>query len=111
MSFLFKSKPKGGNELPRTTRDIRSSDGTPSPGSQIPTLNGVVNGQKPGSPTPGQSVNNSLNSLSSAETARPPTRPTEERVAYMPDSARSSGPPSPELRNGRDRSQEAVCPV
>ncbi len=62
MSFLFKSKAKNGlptSALPNVSRDIRSSDGPPS---QIP----MMNGSKPGSPTPqqqGSSVNNSLSSL------------------------------------------------
>ena len=125
MSFLFKSKNQkaGAHALPPASRDIKSSDGTNNSGSQIPTLNGVV---KPGSPTPGQSVNTSLNSLS--ENARPGTGnggsriaqavvTPEEKVAYTTAEqvGRSSGMDSPEqktmkqeqaVRNG---SSDIVC--
>ncbi|KAH9819408.1 tip elongation aberrant protein 1-like [Teratosphaeria destructans] len=65
MSFLFKSSKKGGppnTALPPATRDIRSSDG-PNGGSQVPQpMGGVVNGQKPASPSP-PSVSNSIGSV------------------------------------------------
>ena len=128
MSFLFKSKPKNPNPnaLPSASRDIRSSDGTTPVGSssQIPTLNGVVNGNaaaaKPGSPTPGTSVNNSLNSLAGNESggsgSRPGTaanvRPSQDEKAMFVntsvDETRSPGPPSPEQKSIRSGSHEAV---
>ncbi|KAK5114251.1 hypothetical protein LTR85_010316 [Meristemomyces frigidus] len=129
MSFLFKSSKKnaaaapGSNALPPATREIRSSDG-PSSQSQIPTLNGMLNGgSKPGSPTPGQqSVNNSLNSLAgngnlvgmNGGDRSMSAPPQEEKMGgVVPYSmrqdggaARGSGPPSPEQKSLRDRSQE-----
>lgn len=101
MSFLFKSKqkeaPKGA--LPPATRDIKSSDG-PQSGSQIPTLNGMVNNnnnnparaQSPAAAQHGPSVNGSLNSLAgNVDSSRNPSRgPAEERMAF------GSGPPSPD---------------
>lgn len=123
MSFLFKSSKKGGgahpaNALPPATREIRSSDGQ----SQIPTLNGMMNGSsRVGSPTPqGPSVNNSMNSLApngnggERSTSAPPQ---EDKAAYIPAlrpdgvGARGSGPPSPEQKSLglRERSQESVC--
>lgn len=125
MSFLFKSKQKNPNPnaLPAASRDIRSSDGTTanSSSSQIPTLNGVVNGvngAKPQSPTPGTSVNNSMSSLagndSTPQTSRPGTsnnmRPsTDEKPGYMSDrTTQSPAPPSPEQKSIRSGMSE-VC--
>ena len=95
MSFLFKSSKKGGpnGAFPPATRDIRSSEGSQS---QIPTLNGA----KPASPTPGQSANNSLNSLANEKIAI--RSPPPER-----EDGRGSGPPSPENKM-RNRSQDEV---
>ena len=134
MSFFFKkdkSKPgsSSSNTHPSATRDIRSSDGAPSTSSssQIPTLNGAVASQKPSSPSPGASVNNSLNSLAGNETAvRSGTasgasgRPSqqEERAASATERSSIAAPPSPEqkvmrdpsLRNGApERAPEPVC--
>lgn len=116
MSFLFKSskqKNPNPNALPAASRDIKSSDG---PGSQIPTLNGVVNGVKPASPTPGSSVNNSLASL--AENNAPNGRPSggsgslrqsEEKPTYTPeDAARATGSPSPEQKSIRSMGENAA---
>ncbi|KAK1065674.1 Negative regulator of mitotic exit [Friedmanniomyces endolithicus] len=85
MSFLFKSKAKNGlptSALPNVSRDIRSSDGPPS---QIP----MMNGSKPGSPTPqqqGSSVNNSLSSLAGTtfnggDGGRSSSAPPQEEIA------------------------------
>lgn len=63
MSFLFKSKKnQAGNALPPATRNIHTSEGTPSTSG----LNGVR--EKDGerltqSPTPGGNVNTSVSSL------------------------------------------------
>ncbi|KAK3070352.1 Negative regulator of mitotic exit [Teratosphaeriaceae sp. CCFEE 6253] len=133
MSFLFKSKAKGGggggapgNALPNVSREIRSSDG---PGSQIPTLNGVVqNGSsRVGSPQPQQqgSVNNSMSSLAGnmngGENGRSNSAPPQEEIARQQYtrtqlngvSARGSGPPSPEQKSlsFRDTSREPRFPV
>ena len=99
MSFLFKSKQRGAasSALPPASRDIRSSDG---PASQIPTLNGAVNGAKPVSPTPpSTSVNNSLNSLAGNGNALKPA-PLDEKAAYYQNdaAARDAAPSSPELK-------------
>jgi hypothetical protein len=121
MSFLFKSKQKNPNPnaLPPASRDIRSSDGpAAAPASQIPTLNGIVNGAKPASPTPGSSVNNSLASLPGNEqTGRPSggsgsLRQSEEKPAYpAEDAARATGSPSPEQKSIRSMGENAaVCP-
>ena len=108
MSFLFKSKQKGGHPsaLPPASRDIRSSDGA---GSQIPTFNGL-NGVKPGSPTPGQSVNTSLNSLAGNEKIPITRTPTDDSRGYrrQDGTPRGSGPPSPEQKMLRDESQDTV---
>ncbi|KAK5164400.1 Negative regulator of mitotic exit [Saxophila tyrrhenica] len=113
MSFLFKSKQKNANPsaLPPASRDIRSADGPGSgSGSQIPTLNGAINGAvKPSSPTPGSSVNNSINSLAGNEqvTARPTggtgsVRHSEEKVPFASEDARINGAsPSPEQKSIR----------
>lgn len=115
MSFLFKSsKQKGGavnNALPPASRDIRSSDGpnASSASSQIPTLNGIVSASnsKPSSPTPGASVNNSLNSVSAGDGARPGTpgsRPQQEDwVAQNGDGVKSPEPTSAEQKSMRDQ--------
>ena len=118
MSFLFKSnksKNPNPNALPSASRDIRSSDGitpTGSSSSQIPTLNGIANSNiaKPGSPTPGTSVNNSLSSVAE-QGSRPGTgsnaRPSQdEKAGFMGDGARS---PEPEQKSIRSASQDAVC--
>ena len=117
MSFLFKSSKKGSaipNGLPPATRDIKSSDG---PQSQIPTLNGMMNGSKPGSPTPHQqgSVNNSLNSVGGdgrsnsappqEELARKQLMRTQQEGMTGPP----RGPPSPEQKMLRESSREPVC--
>ncbi|KJX96641.1 cell polarity protein (Tea1) [Zymoseptoria brevis] len=105
MSFLFKSSKKGAPAQPTpapapappATRNIHSSDGKEAL-SQIPTLNGA----KPGSPTPGQSVNNSINSISGDRSG---SRQAEDRVA----SIREDGPrtrASPEQKSLRNRSRE-----
>ncbi|KAK3700374.1 Negative regulator of mitotic exit [Vermiconidia calcicola] len=113
MSFLFKSKQKGPpNALPSASRDIRSADGTPNSSSQIPTLNGSINGAvKPGSPTPGTSVNNSLNSLAGNDQFGRPSgtssvRQSEEKSAAVSEDNIRSGPPSPEQKSMRNASQE-----
>ncbi|KAK5109542.1 hypothetical protein LTR62_006893 [Meristemomyces frigidus] len=120
MSFLFKSSKKGGaipSQLPPVTRDIRSSDG---PGSQIPTLNGMVNaGSKPGSPTPQQqqqqgSANASLNSVGDARShSAPPQEELARKQFQRPQQdggtamvARAPGPPSPEQKMLRDATRE-----
>ena len=133
MSFFFKkdkdkSKPGSsqGNALPQVSRDIRSSDGVPgSSSSQIPTLNGAISAPKPASPSPGASVNNSLNSVSGADGLRPGTASggsvrapqPEEKITQAIDPAK---PPSPEqksmrdpnMRNGgQERIQEPVCSI
>jgi len=109
MSFLFRKEkgktPPGSTSLPSASREIRSSDG-PNGTSGIPTFS------KPGSPAPGQqSVNNSLNSLTSTE--RPPsTKTPEEKVPVYTrgeEGGRAfAGPPSPEQKTLRDRSQDTV---
>lgn len=127
MSFLFKSKQRtpNPNALPNASRDVRSSDGTPnSSSSQIPTLNGMVNGAtaKPSSssPTPGTSVNNSLSSLQGNEQQQPTSRPgtsnntrpsTDEKphAAYMNDrGTQSPAPPSPEQKSIRSGMSDQV---
>nr|POE90150.1 tip elongation aberrant protein 1 [Quercus suber] len=112
------------NALPPASRDIRSSDGL---ASQIPTLNGVVNSGSVGSAAPNASVNNSLSSVagntnekstnvsarSAADERGAPgnTRPgADDRSASHPrdDYERpDKGPPSPEQKMLRDRSQDA----
>ncbi len=119
MSFLFKSskqKNPNPNALPPATRDIRSADGTPTgSSSQIPTLNGMVNGAvKPVSPTPGSSVNNSLNSLAVNEQIGRPSngtgsvRHSEERPAFSAEDARATGSPSPEQKSIRSLGPDAT---
>lgn len=66
MAFLFKSKKnQQGSGLPPATRNVHTSEGTPS-GSSAP-LNGAKERDGGGShtPTPPGSYNNSLNSLGS----------------------------------------------
>jgi hypothetical protein len=106
MSFLFKSSKKGSqttNALPPASRDIRSADG---PQSQIPTFNGAPNGAKPGSPTPGASASNSLNSLASEKLGMRSPPPMEPR-AMPADVSRGQAIPSPEQRT-RNMSQDDV---
>lgn len=119
MSFLFKSSKKGGPgpqpsntpvsaPIPPVNRGLRSSDGG-GPESQIPTLNGVAHhgsGSKPGSPTPGQGYNTSLDSVAK-EGRGSGQRPQEDRIAALrEDGARSAGPPSPEQKSLREGSRE-----
>lgn len=91
MSFLFGKKNKQqqqqqGNALPPATRDITSSHGQ---GSQIPTANGSGakdpekgrGGPQTQTPTPGTSVNNSLNSLQTpGNTASPEPKTLRDRA-------------------------------
>ncbi|PIB02033.1 Kelch repeat-containing protein 2 [Cercospora beticola] len=113
MSFLFKSSKKGGSgpvassnapSLHAVREHTPRDAGAPS---QIPTLNGhQSNGAKPGSPTPPQSVNNSLNSISGFEKPSPQARPADERIQAPRDDG-----PRPEqksLRERRETSQDAV---
>ncbi|TKA67578.1 hypothetical protein B0A55_10182 [Friedmanniomyces simplex] len=100
MSFLFKSKAKSGipaSALPNISRDIRSSDG---PQSQIP----MMNGSKPGSPTPqqqqGSSVNNCLSSLAGTtlnggDAGRSNSAPPQEEIARQ-QYLRSQQQPQPQ---------------
>ncbi|KAI9819132.1 MAG: Negative regulator of mitotic exit [Pycnora praestabilis] len=96
MAFLFKSKKGQNSALPPTTRDIHSPGGT-SPSA--PNINGVssirekererANNQ---TPTPGSSVNNSLNSLSNEKGWN----------------EKGNGTPSPEQKNLRERPDHDV---
>jgi hypothetical protein len=90
MSFLFGKKSKQqNNALPPATRDISSSSG--------PAANGAGGRVGPSSqtPTPGASVNNSLNNLQAAGNA--------------PGPAGGSGP-GPEQKAMRERGDAAeVC--
>ncbi|KAK4555360.1 Negative regulator of mitotic exit [Recurvomyces mirabilis] len=114
MSFLFKSSKKGNaipNGLQPATRDIKSSDG---PQSQIPTLNGVMNGSKPGSPTPHQqgSVNTSLNSVAGdgRSSSAPPQEDLARKQLMRTQQEGMGGPPrgapSPEQKMLRENSRE-----
>ncbi|KAI9656282.1 MAG: Negative regulator of mitotic exit [Bathelium mastoideum] len=80
MAFLFKSKKNQSTGLPPATRNITSSDG---PGSQIPVANGFAAGDRGRSvqntPTPGNSVNNSLNSIASNTNTPSPESKTLQR--------------------------------
>jgi hypothetical protein len=86
MSFLFgKSKKHQNTALPAATRDISSSHGQ---GSLIPTANGLGGrdpekargGPPTQTPTPGSSVNNSLNSLQApTNTSSPEPKTLRER--------------------------------
>ncbi|KAL9619823.1 MAG: hypothetical protein Q9160_005563 [Pyrenula sp. 1 TL-2023] len=59
MAFLFKSKKQQTTSLPQATRNIHTSEGTPSSG-----VNGFSEkGNRNGTPPPASSVNNSLQSL------------------------------------------------
>lgn len=107
MSFLFKSSKKGASGPVATpnapslhsVREQASKD--PGAPSQIPTFNGA----KPGSPTPPQSVNTSLNSIQGFD--RPAlARPADERTLAI----REEGAEQKMLREvRRDTSQDAVC--
>ncbi|KAL9065896.1 MAG: hypothetical protein Q9157_007323 [Trypethelium eluteriae] len=79
MAFLFKSKKNQNPALPPATRNITSSDG---PGSQIPVANGFSGGDKSRmqyTPTPGSSVNNSLNSVGGNANTPSPESKTLQR--------------------------------
>lgn len=109
MSFLFKSSKKGSssqvpNALPPASRDIRSADG---PQSQIPTLNGALNGAKPGSPTPGASASGSLNSLASEKFGGMRSPPPGEPRPEPGNAQRGQVAPSPDQRM-RQMSQDDV---
>lgn len=129
MSFLFKSKSKGasgpGNPpssaLPAASRDIRSSDGHPpataNGHSAIPTLTS----SKPGSPTPGQqpislngfgAIEQLPRSLSAQARGATPEDKMLQGYARGQDEGMagriSAGPPSPEQKTLRDRSQDTV---
>ncbi|KAI9833335.1 MAG: hypothetical protein M1819_003730 [Sarea resinae] len=83
MAFLFKSK-KHQSAIPPATRDITSS------GGPAPATNGFVVGkEKDGkdrppnqTPTPGSSVNNSLNSLGGANTPSPDQKLSRDRLDH-----------------------------
>lgn len=124
MSFLFKSSKKGAPgpqpsntaitssvsaPLPPANRGLRSSDGG-GPDSQIPTLNGVAHGNpnsKPGSPTPGQGLHTSLDSVAKDRIGSGQRPLADDRVASLrEDGARSAGPPSPEQKSLREGSRE-----
>lgn len=73
MSFLFgKKKQQPATALPPASRDIHTAGGT---STTAPTVNGAKEKDKPGArtqtPTPGSSVNNSLNSLGGGATPSP----------------------------------------
>ena len=73
MSFLFgKKKQQPPTALPPASRDIHTAGGT---STTAPTVNGAKDKDKPGArkqtPTPGSSVNNSMNSLGGAATPSP----------------------------------------
>lgn len=117
MSFLFKSSKKGTSgpnpavPLPQVNRDLRSADGK-EVASQIPVpLGNGNNGSKPGSPTPGQNVNNSLNSLTGPDRTVSLSRPVDDRIAVArEDHARSQSPEQKALREGsRETSRDMVC--
>lgn len=113
MSFLFKSSKKAqaqaqpppppSTTLPPATRNIRSSDG-PTPGSQIPTLNGARDPrpQQPQTqtPTPGTSVStiNTINSLDDKVPMR--SIPDHVQRAEKPNNT-----PSPEQKVMRERAE------
>lgn len=119
MSFLFKSSKKGTSgpnptapqSLPQVSRDLRSADGKEVGSSHIPVPNGSKPGSKPGSPTPGQSVNNSLNSLAGPEQPLSQSRQADDRIAVArEDSARPMSPEQKALRDGsREMSRDVVC--
>ncbi|KAF2839079.1 hypothetical protein M501DRAFT_1057378 [Patellaria atrata CBS 101060] len=99
MSFLFKSKKHQHSALPAASRDLSSAHGHTS---QIPTVNGfagrgdAVSSPAPNqTPTPGSSVNNSLNSLQGAlGTASPdPTKGLRGRAdSELQQNGRNGGP-------------------
>lgn len=79
MSFLFgkKSKQQANNALPPATRDITSSGGQGQPpppvnGSGSREIEKTRGGPQSQTPTPGGSVNNSLNSLQNVGNAPTP---------------------------------------
>ncbi|OCL08257.1 cell polarity protein-like protein [Glonium stellatum] len=99
MSFLFgKSKKHQYAALPAATRDITSSHGQ---GSLIPTTNGLGGrdpekargGPPTQTPTPGSSVNNSLNSLQGpGNTSSPEPKTLRERSDSELHNSRAAGP-------------------
>lgn len=99
MSFLFgKSKKHQNTALPAATRDISSSHGQ---GSLIPTANGLGGrdpekargGPPTQTPTPGSSVNNSLNSLQApTSTSSPEPKTLRERSDSELHNPRATGP-------------------
>ncbi|KAI9708917.1 MAG: Negative regulator of mitotic exit [Bogoriella megaspora] len=99
MAFLFKSKKHQNTGLPPASRNITSSDG---PGSQIPVANGFSGGEKSRglqyTPTPGSSVNNSLNSVGgNANTPSPDSKALRERADSEPHNQpvnRNAPPPT-----------------
>lgn len=115
MSFLFKSSKKSSSgpnptapqSVPPAGRELRSFEGKEVGGSQIP----LPNGSKPGSPTPGQSVDNSLNSLTSPEQSIAQSRPADDLVAVArEDNARPMSPEQRAMHDGsREMSRDVVC--
>ncbi|KAJ5103781.1 hypothetical protein N7532_004310 [Penicillium argentinense] len=92
MAFLFKSKKnQQGTALPAATRNVHTSEGTPSTGTP-PLSNGskVEGNAFAQTPTPSSSYNNSLNS------ATGPTSPTS---------------PDPVRMRQRAESESQVCPA
>ncbi|KAF2090070.1 hypothetical protein K490DRAFT_62943 [Saccharata proteae CBS 121410] len=104
MAFLFKSKKAPPTSaLPPATREITSSHGPPS---NIPAPNGMraregdapkeaPSGKPAQTPTPGSSVNNSLNSLQDVSNGSPDQREARARADSEPYNARAAQGHSP----------------